>query len=198
MSATTVVAVAAGLVLLAVPLYLWSQVRPVPPAAVGDDEPALEDGPVAGLEPLDGGLLRGALPSIDALEQAAERASVKLSPFQTIRCVKRGPGRTPPERCDHVEELEQALEEAIRNNVALGPARPKGATVSFVMDVDFNAKRLEIYRGKSSTVPKGETEELFRRVKRAVPPPRWDEDGGRDHYRYIVYVMATYPPTETF
>lgn len=192
-----VIALAMGLVLIAVPMYLWrGSQRPVASTESATGV-ASSPPPPSDLRPLDGGLLRSVLPPIDELEAAAERASVKLSRFRTLRCVKSGPGKTPPRRCDHLEDLEAALAKAIRDHASLGPATPKGATVSFVMDADFRSQRLKIYRGKSSTVPEGETAELFRRIKEAVRPPSWNDEE-RDHYRYVVNVKATYPPSRTF
>jgi hypothetical protein len=178
------VALVAGLVLVTVPLYLWR--RPEPTADRG-----AAGSPRSAMWVLDGGIFH--LPAGDAL---AAIPPVKLSRFRTIRCVKGGPGTTPPERCDHITVLEEALAQAIRKNASIGPSTRTGAQVSFVMDVDFRRKRLKIYRGKSSSVPKGETRDLFRRVRATMPSLRWD--GIRhQHFKYVVYVVAAFPPNES-
>ena len=65
------------------------------------------------------------------------------------------------------------------------------------MDIHFRRKKLKIYRGKSSTLPKSRTRELFRCIKKAMPTPEWASIP-HQHVRYVVSVKATYPPSETF
>jgi hypothetical protein len=173
-----------GLVLVAVPLYLWRRPEPA-------GEGAREEATDAGVSTIDGSSY---VPLVDAEALAPK---VKLSPFRTIRCVDPGPGKTPPERCDHITFFEDGLTRAIRENALCAPETTTGATVSFVMDVDFRRKKLKIYRGKSSTVPASRTKELFNCVKRAMPTPEWGTIP-HQHARYVVNTKATYPPSETF
>jgi hypothetical protein len=181
-----IIALVAGLVLVAVPLYLWR--RPEPGDAVVV-EPTVAD---AGAQPVDGAVAY--VPLVDA---SASAPAVKLSPFKTIRCQDPGPGKTPPERCDHITFFEDALRRAIRENVLCAPTSKKGADVSFVMEMDFRRKRLKVYHGRSSTVAKARTKELFRCVKRALPTPEWGSIP-HQHSKYVVNVVATYPPSELF
>ncbi len=172
-----------GLVLVAVPLYLWRR----PEQASDPDPAALQDAGTA---------VDGAVPYVPLVD-ASVAPRVKLSPFTTIRCVDPGPGKTPPERCDHITFFEDALARAIRDNVVCAPETTTGATVSFVMDIDFRRKKLRLYRGKSSTLPESRTSELFACVNRAMPTPEWGSIP-HQHARYVVNVTATYPPSETF
>lgn len=174
-----------GLVMVAVPLYLWR--RPEPASDGGAGEAA-----DAGAATIDGSVSH--VPLVDA---AALAPRVKLSPFKTIRCVDPGPGKTAPERCDHITFFEDGLTRAIRDNALCAPETTTGVTVSFVMDIDFRRKKLKIYRGKSSTVPSSRTKELFNCVKRAMPTPEWSTIP-HQHARYVVNTKATYPPSETF
>ena len=173
-----------GLVLVAVPLYLW---RRPDPAATGE----ADDDKDAGTATIDGS--SSYIPLVDA----SVAPQVKIAPFQTIRCVDPGPGKTAPERCDHITFFEDGLTRAIRENTLCAPETTTGATVSIVMDIDFRRKKLKIYRGKSSTLPSSRTKELFNCIKRAMPAAEW-ETIPHQHARYVVNTKATYPPSETF
>ena len=172
-----------GLVLVAVPLYLWRRPEPASP---GDADAVA-----------DAGTIDGAAPYVPLVDAAALTPKVKLSPFKTIRCSDPGPGKTPPERCDHITFFEDALARAIQDNTLCAPETKTGASISFVMDMDFRRKKLKIYRGKSSSLPASRSKELFRCVTRAVPTPEWGSIP-HQHARYVVNVVATYPPNETF
>jgi len=174
-----------GLVLVAVPLYLWRRPDPSTAAETGGG------GEGGGSATIDGS--ESYIPLVDA----SVAPEVKLSPFKTIRCVDPGPGKTPPERCDHITFFEDGLTRSIRENSLCAPETTTGATVSFVMDVDFRRKKVKIYRGKSSTVPSSRTKELFTCIKRAMPTPEWSTIP-HQHARYVVNTKATYPPSETF
>jgi hypothetical protein len=173
-----------GLVLVAVPLYLWR--RPEQASSVSAEE--LQDAGAIGVD--------GASPYIPLVD-ASVSSRVKLAPFETVRCSDPGPGKTAPERCDHITFFEDALAQAVRDNVTCAPETKTGATVSFVMDIDFRMQKLRIYRGKSSSLSESQTNELFRCIKRAMPAPDWDNIP-HQHARYVVSVKATYPPADTF
>ncbi|RLB60259.1 MAG: hypothetical protein DRI90_14155 [Deltaproteobacteria bacterium] len=181
-----IIGLVVGLVLVAVPLYLW---RRPEPASDPDAAAMAADGGVATLD--------GAVSYVPLVDASALSGNVKLSPYKTLKCKDPGPGKTPPERCDHITFFEDALARAIRENTLCGPSTKTGATVSFVMDVSFRRKELKIYRGKSSSLPASRTKELFRCVTRAMPTPEWGSIP-HQHSRYVVNLKATYPPNETF
>ena len=174
-----------GLVLVAVPLYLWR--RPDPSA-----KPTPESSATGGAARVD-----GAVPYVPLLDASTLAPRVKLTPFKTLRCTDPGPGKTPPERCDHIGFFEDALARAIRENALCAPSTKTGATVSFVLDIKFRSERFKIYRGKSSTLPRSRTKELFRCVKKALPDPEWSSIP-HQHAHYVVATKVTYPPSETF
>jgi hypothetical protein len=176
-----IISLVVGLVLVAVPLYLWRRPQQVESGAAGATS-ASASGPVTYVPPA----------AVSAL-----KPKVKLSPFKTIRCVDPGPSKTPPERCDHVTYFEDALSRSIQENVICAPSTKAGANISFVMDLDFRRKKLKIYRGKSSSLSRGRTKELFRCVKRGMPTPEWGSIP-HQHARYVVSAKASYPPSETF
>jgi hypothetical protein len=172
-----------GLVLVAVPLYLWRRPEqaPMPDASANADA----------------GTLDGASAYVPLVDAGAMGPNVNIAPFKTIRCTDPGPGKTAPERCDHITFFEDALARAVRENTLCAPETKTGASISFVMDIDFRRKKLKIYRGKSSSLPASRTKELFRCVKRAMPTPDWATIP-HQHSRYVVNMKATLPPSETF
>ncbi len=174
-----------GLVLVAVPLYLWR--RPDPSA-----KPSPEASGAAAAAQVD-----GAVPYLPLLDASLGAPKIKLAPFKTLRCTDPGPGKTPPERCDHIGFFEDGLARAIKENALCAPTTKTGATVSFVMEVNFRREKLKIYRGKSSTMPRSRTRELFPCLKKAMPDPDWSSIP-HQHARYVVAIKVGYPPSETF
>lgn len=174
-----------GLVLVAIPLYLWRRPEQANDEVTPEPEGSSTAAPSASSD---------YVPLVDP----DEVPRVKVSPFRTIRCQDRGPGKTPPERCDHVTYFEDALTRAIRENALCAPETKTGAEISIVMDVHFRKKKFDIFRGKSSSLPASQTKELFKCLTRAMPKsPNWSGIP-HQHTRYVVNVKATYPPTETF
>ncbi len=128
---------------------------------------------------------------------AGPPGGVTLSPFQTIKCENPGPGKTSPERCDHVTALEDALSRAIREKATCAPASKSQYSVSFVMETDFRRKKLQLFAGKSSTIKREKAKELLRCVKSAMASTDLSVLP-HQYVRYKVNVVATYPPSDTF
>ncbi len=85
-----IIALVAGLILVAVPLYLWR--RPRPESIPSADAAAL----------VDAGAPETGAPSLIVAFDAGPAGGITVNPPTTIRCENPGPGKTPPERCDHV------------------------------------------------------------------------------------------------
>jgi hypothetical protein len=176
-----------GLVLVAVPLYLW---RRPEQAAPGSLPTALPTVPLPTASAT-------AVPYVPAQDPVVAEPKVKLEPFRTIRCSDPGPGKTPPERCDHITFFEDALTRAVKENVSCAPPTKTGAQVSFVLDLDFRKKQRKLNRGKSTSLSKEQSKELFACIEKALPTPDWDSVP-HQHARYVVSLTANYPPSETF
>ncbi|MDI1434040.1 MULTISPECIES: hypothetical protein [Polyangium] len=172
-------ALVAGMILVAVPLYLWRGPRP-------DSIPSA-DAAVA-----DAGTTDASAP---VFVVDAGPPPVTLSSFTTIRCENPGPGKTPPERCDHVTFFEDGLARAIRENTACAPTGKSQTTVSFVLEMDFRTKKTNLFVGKSSSIKRDKAKELLRCVKRAMPKPDWPTIP-HQYVRYKVNVVATYPAAD--
>jgi hypothetical protein len=172
----------AGLIISAVPLYLWR--RPKPESIPTADAAVVDAGAPVATSPI-------------VAFDAGPPGGLTLSPFTTIKCEKRGPGKTPPERCDHVTTFEDALARAIRERPDCAPASKTAYTVSFVMESDFRRKKMVLFAGKSSSIKRERVKELIRCVKAGMPPANWDTVS-HQYDRYKVNVTATYPPRDTF
>jgi hypothetical protein len=178
-----IIALVAGLILVAVPLYLWRRPRPesIPSAdaAVAD---AGAPAPVSPIVAFDAGV-----------------TGVTLDAFTTIRCANAGPGKTLPERCDHVTALEEALARAIREtqHEKCVPESKSSFKVSFVLETDFRRKKLQLFAGKSSSIKRDAARDLLRCVKAKMPNVDWPSVS-HQYTRYKVNVVATYPSHDTF
>jgi len=177
-----IIALVAGLIIFAVPLYLWRRPKPDPI-------------PTADAAVVDAGAPLGASPIIAF--DAGPAGGITLSPFTTIKCEKPGPGKTSPERCDHVTTFEDALARAIRERPDCAPASKTAYTVSYVIETDFRHKKLALFTGKSTSIKREKAKELLRCVKAAMPTPDWASIS-HQYVRYKVNVVATYPPRDTF
>jgi hypothetical protein len=173
-----IIALVGGLILVAVPLYLIRRPQPEP---IPTADAAVVD---AGVNPEAGALLN------------AGKQSIALSAFTTIRCENPGPGKTPPERCDHIHFFEDGLSRAIRDNAVCAPASKTPIQVSYVLEMDFRRKKLNLFSGKSTSVKKERIKELMRCVRRALPTPDWGIP--HQYVKYKINVMATYPPNDGF
>jgi hypothetical protein len=174
-------ALVAALILVAVPLYLWRRPRP-------------ESIPTADAAVADAG---APAPSPVVAFDAGPAGGIALSPFTTVKCENPGPGKTPPDRCDHVTTFEDALARSIREHTSCAPASKSQYTVSFVLETDFRRKRQTLFAGKSSTIKREKAKELIRCVKSAMSAPDWVAIP-HQYQRYRVNVVATYPPSDAF
>jgi hypothetical protein len=172
------------LVLVALPLYLLRRPKPVAPAQ--PDAGMLADLGDGGA-PAEGGALA-------AQADAGASKKVTLGEPRTIRCSQRGGARVMAERCDHLVALEDALSRSIRENVACAPPSLTPFTVSFVLTVDFERKKLHLWAGRSGTLKKRNSTDLIRCVEHAITPPDF-ATFAHQYAKYDINVMASYPPT---
>lgn len=127
----TIAAVALGLALIAIPLYLWRRPRSesVPVGGIADGTSA----------PLDAG---GAPPSASAsAASAASTPIVLLSDAKVMECHDPGSHHTRPEDCDHLASIEKGFAAAITSAGGCVPAAAGGGTLVYVLDASFGRKR---------------------------------------------------------
>lgn len=204
-----IIALVAGLVLVAVPLYLWRRPQPETiPSADAATVGAVP--PPGGSLPLPGGMPPGAAPggpgfpgaplpggAVAPGADAGAGSRIEVAPVKTLKCQDPGPGRTPPERCDSIRFFEESLVRAIRESQACAPSAKSSYVVSFVLEMHFSKKRTNLFLGKSTTLSKAKRKELVRCVERAMASPDWDRIP-HQHSKYVINAVATYPPSEAF
>jgi hypothetical protein len=169
------------LVLVALPLYLLRRPKPIPSEPDAGLRAEVTD---AGVGP------EAAVATVDA----GQSKKVVLGEPRSVKCVPRGGGRVLAERCDHLVAIEDALARSIRENVACVPPSATPFTVSFVLTVDFERKKLHLWAGKSGTLKKRSSGDLIRCVEHAIAPPDFATIA-HQFAKYDVNIMASYPPT---
>jgi hypothetical protein len=123
----TVVALVFGILLFAVPLYLWRRPRPAPLPRLDTPAPdaSASAAPVAASAP-------SASPAAPV---------VRLSDPRILECHDKGSKRTPPEQCDHIPGFEKALGDAIEASHECVPADAGTGSIEYVADLSFNRHR---------------------------------------------------------
>ena len=171
-----IVALLLGLVLVAIPLYLWRRPRAdaVTAGAAGD----------AGLTP--------------ALAAPADLASADDKPTvgepKALFCQDPGPKKTLPEQCDHVVEVEKALAKAIEESASCMPKEGGGGTVVYVADVSFKRNVVHVATPKEGRSLKNvkaisACQSAVKARLSALPL----ESLKHEHARYKIAITATYP-----
>jgi len=182
--AQIVVALVIGLMLIAVPLYLWRRPSASDQAAPDQSAPrssasAAGTVPVLGQVTLDAG-------------RVLER--VRLSNAQRVKC-SAGAARAGQEGslCDSLPYFEEALAKAIRENADCAPKTGKEGTINHVLTVDFTQRRLHVFPGASGGWKGPQARKATECVKRALPAPAWDSIP-HQHRFYSIAILATYLP----
>ncbi len=127
-SAQAIGALVLGILLFAVPLYLWRRPRSVQPSVRLDA--ALSDASSA-----DGGPLPAPVPD------AGRPPPVRLAGARVLECHDRGSRRTAPEECDHIPQFEKAFAEAIEATHECVPPDAGAGSLEFVADLSFARRR---------------------------------------------------------
>jgi hypothetical protein len=178
----TVTAVVLGIVLVAVPLYLWRRPRSVAEPVVRDDasEPVVAD-----------------VPDVAVPDDEAGAHALQLGDARVLDCKDPGSGRTPAERCDHLPPFEKSFAQAILDARDCVPASPAGGTITYVADVAFSHRKVPIL----VSAPKdGRSVKSYKIVEACVAAVRRGlsavtVDGlVHAHARYRIAISATYPP----
>jgi hypothetical protein len=182
-----VVALVVGLVLLAVPLYLWRRPSGTENAPASGDASAASPSAAPTIQ---------RLPVPDAGSLVDER--VHLDPPQRVKCSASARSRGQEGNlCDQLEVFERALAKAIKENVDCAPKTGKDGNLNYVLGVDFNAKRLHVFPGASGMWKGPQARKATACVKRSLPAPEWDKIKHQYRY-YMIAILAKYPaPTST-
>jgi len=186
-NAQTIGALLLGILLFAVPLYLWR--RPHAPASTMH----ADAGTVASA------LRDGALP-VAATPDAGRPHHVKLGDPRVIECHDRGSRRTPPDQCDHIAAFEKAFAEAILSADECVPTAAGPGSIEFLADLSFARRR----RPVMLTLPRdGRSFQKVKivkdcstmvRAKLAAFPVAGLQHG---HARYKLSILASYDGVTT-
>lgn len=125
-----------GLLLVATGLYLWR--RPPHGEVVS---PAPEAPSAAASAADDAGSLAAVVDAAPSL--------ITVSEVRVVGCHDRGPKVTPPEGCDRLPPIEQALSHAVEQSLPCVPSTETGGTIEYLADVSFSRHKLRILLPRS-------------------------------------------------
>jgi hypothetical protein len=119
-----IIALVLGLVLVAIPLYLWRRPRTDSIAVAVPD---------AGLE------TDASLASSGISDDKPQVGDVRI-----VSCHDPGPHRTPSEQCDHVSDVEKFFAKAVEENVGCVTKDNGGGTIEYLADISFKRKTVTL------------------------------------------------------
>lgn len=169
-----------GLVLVVTGLYLWRRPPRVDPAGTALDSSSSSVGTSddAGAH----AVVVDAAPSL-----------IMVSEVRLVGCHDRGPKVTPPEVCDRLPPIEQALSHAVEQSLPCVPTTEPGGTIEYLADVSFSRHRLRIILPRSgrSLQDRKVVTSCATAVRDAMHSVTLD---GLDHQhaRYQLAITATY------
>ena len=172
-----IVALILGLVLVAIPLYLWRRPR----AESISVNTGITDA--------------GALPAVTAATATGStEEKLAIGDARILACNDPGAKKTSPDQCDHVVELEKAIAKAIDDSVSCVPRDVGGGTLIFVADVGFKKKSVAIStpkEGRTLKNPKvaSACEKAVKNKLGSIPL----DPMKHEHARYRLSITATYP-----
>ena len=164
-----IVALILGLVLVAIPLYLWRRPRAESIAVTPQEAGA-------------------------AVEQPPAEEKLVIADPHVLSCHDPGPKRTPPNECDHPADFEKAMAKAIEENASCVPRDQGGGTIVYVAEVGFKTKK-----SLSIATPKeGRTFKNTKVIAGCLMAVKsklnaFSLDTEHTHQRYRISITATYP-----
>lgn len=180
--AQLIVALVVGLVLLAVPLYLWR--RPSGTENAPADGGAAADARAPALD--------SAAPALPTPDAGASTERVKLGSVQRVKCGASARSGQDGSGCDRLPFFEEQLTRAILDNVDCAPKTGKEGSVNYVLTVDFSARKVHVFPGASGSWKGPAARKAAACVKRALSAPDW-AGLPHQHKYYSLAVLATYP-----
>jgi hypothetical protein len=174
-----IVALILGLVLVAIPLYLWRR-------------PRAESIAVSRTGGADGGSLSTAVTTPPS--SADSDAKITLSEPRVLQCQDAGTKKTAPEQCDHLPDLEKAFAKAIEGSASCLSKDVGGGTVQYVADVSFKKKSIGVSAPKEGRTLKNAkaASACASAVKGMLSGVALDAMT-HQHARYKLSITATYP-----
>lgn len=128
-----------------------------------------------------------------AIEAGTPKLEVKLGSVQRLKCSaasnKEG---NEGALCDRLPSIEAQLEKAIKETVECAPNTGKGGSINYVLSVDFNQKRLNVFPGASGTWKGPQAKAAAKCVLRALESTPW-VDVPHNYRYYMLGLMTNYP-----
>jgi hypothetical protein len=176
-----IVALVLGLVLVAIPLYLWRRPRAESISATGSADGGVDPNAAAAST---------TAPAIDESKPTVGEA-------KSILCQDPGPKKTSPEQCDHLADVEKAFAKAIEDTaVVCVPKDAGGGTIQFVADVSFKRHALNVSTPKEGrTMKNGKVVSACQSMVKSRLQAVSLESVQHAHARYKIAITASYPGT---
>ena len=173
-----IVALVLGLVLVAIPLYLWRRPRA---ESIAVSRSAAGAGSLS-------------TPVTTPPPSAEGDAKITISEARVLQCQDAGTKKTSPEQCDHLPELEKAFAKAIEESATCLPKEAGGGTVQYIADVSFKKKSIAVTAPKDGRTLKNAKAAgaCATAVKGKLSVLALDAMT-HQHARYKVSITATYP-----
>ena len=174
-----------GIVLVAVPLYLWRRPRSV------TDSPAADGGTQ------DGAPMEASYATLEV--EAASRPALQLSDVRVVECRDSGSKKIASEQCDALPAFAKALADAVLAAKDCIPQSAGPGTITYVADVGFSRHRAPV----TLALPKdGRSYRSTKVVAGCAAAVRAGITGvavdgiPHAHVRYKIALVATYPATD--
>ena len=106
-------------------------------------------------------------------------------------CQRSDTVRTPADQCDRQPFFERALVKAVVMGAECMPERPKEESISFALEVNYKAKTMRLFAGRSGTVTGAQAKPVIACVKPFLAEPDWGSVP-HDHTRYVIGVLVRY------
>lgn len=174
-----IVALILGLVLVAIPLYLWRRPR------------------AEAITVATGTADAGVLPAVTAAATGAAEDKLVIGDAKLISCHDPGPKKTAPEQCDRVADMEKAFAKSIEESASCVSREAGGGTIIYVAEVIFGKKKVVSVgtpkegRTLKSAKIAGACEKLVKTRFGNMP----FDAAKHEHAKYRISITATYPGT---
>lgn len=180
-----IIALILGLVLVAIPLYLWRRPRAEAiPVSTSTSSAAVGDAGSAGA------VMTTSVAAVPELPKLAVVGDARV-----LSCHDAGPKKTHPENCDHLSEIEAALGKAIEETASCVPKEATGGTVQYVAEVNFKKKSIALFTPRDGrTLRNAKVVASCQAAVKAKVQAVSLEGVKHEHQRYRVAITATYPP----
>jgi hypothetical protein len=174
-----------GVLLVAVPLYLWRRPRSVATAVTADA----------------GALEGGALDASDTVVEidAGAPSGIRLSDARVLECHDLGTKKTPAEQCDALPAFAKSFADAIVASKDCLPPNAGPGSITYVADVSFSRKKSPV----TVSLPKdGRSYRAVKTVTGCATSVRAQVSGlaiegmPHSHTKYKIAIIATYPAAD--